>query len=78
MKAAKLLIGIELAFAVLSGALAIVNDAQTGPPAETVLFTCLSVAALVSTVVMASLLWLFNLPAEDPDTGSVPDFDLAA
>jgi hypothetical protein len=78
MRAAKLLIIIELAFAVLSGVFAIVNNAQTGPPAATVLFAVLAVAALVSTAVMASLLWLFNLPAEEPDTEPAPDFGLAA
>ena len=78
MKLAKALVVTQIILAVLSGVFAAVNGSHVGPPAVTIIFTVLAVAAVVSAAIMASLLWLFNLPSEEPDTEPAPEFGLAA
>lgn len=64
MKTETFLIGAELVLIVLSGLFAVVNHAFHGPAAVTVIFTVLAVAAALAAAVMASLVWLFNLPTD--------------
>jgi hypothetical protein len=40
-----------------------------GPAAVTALFAVLAIAAGLATVIMASLLWLFNLPTSPATAG---------
>lgn len=63
MKLAKTLVGAELTLAVLSGVFAVVNHSMHAPAAVTAVFASLAGAAVLVAAVMASLLWLFTLPA---------------
>lgn len=63
MKLAKSMVITEMAIALLSGVFAAVNHSAHGLVAVTVVFAFLAGAAALASAVMASLLWLFALPA---------------